>query len=115
MYIEIELLGYKGRLTHIIPRTAYPPWYPEERLLVNVDFDKPAESIISTAIAIPVKQYSRDEFLKVVKKEGEKQLAVTLAEDSAKREKYAQERARKEELETFAASLQASIEKEFKD
>lgn len=110
MNIKIELLGYKGKLTHIASRLAYPPWYKEDELLVDVTFDEPfPASIISTAISIPVKDYSMEEFLKVVKIAGKVQLAISLEKHRADDEKREQEGRRRKELKTLTEGLEAKF------
>ena len=110
MNIPIELCGYKGRLTCIFSRIAYPPWHKDDELLVNIEFDQPyPENVISTAISIPVKEYSRAELLKVVKKEGEKQIAEMLVKQREERGKATLRVKRREELETLAKRLEAKM------
>lgn len=110
MNIPIELCGHKGRLTRIFSRIAYPPWHKEDELLVNVEFDQPyPENIISTAISIPVKEYSREELLKVVKEEGEKQVAEMIVRQRKKREETNRRAEREEGLKVFAERLEAKI------
>ena len=80
MDIEMVLLGYKCRADHIISRPAFLPWYPDDELMVIVEFEVPyPASIISTGIRIPAKEYSSAEFLEVLKTEGEKQLQTSIA------------------------------------
>lgn len=111
MDIKIELLGYKGTLTRIGSRLAYLPWPKDDELLVHITFDEPfPASIISTAISIPVKDYSVKDFLEIVKKEGEIQLAISLEKCRVDDEKRKQEHKRGEELKTLAESLQAKLE-----
>lgn len=109
--IEIELCGYRGRITYLRAREAYPPWLPEDTLYVNVEFDEPyPESIISTAISIPAKEYSREKLLEVVKKEGEKQVAETLAKHRKKREDSERRQERREELDALAKRMEGLLE-----
>lgn len=110
MNIKIELLGYKGKLTHITSQLAYPPWHKEDRLLVHVSFDEPyPASIISTAIAIPVKDYSTEEFLKVVKEYGESDLAVSMEKHRVEEEKHRREDNMKKDLKILAEGLEAKF------
>jgi len=111
MNIEIELCGHKARLTGICSRPAYPPWQKEDELLVRVEFDQPyPEAIISTYISLPVKVYSCGEFLEVVKRDGEKQIAAAIAKHREEQEKYKREDEHKEALTAFAKRLEAEIE-----
>ena len=105
--IGIELCGYKAKITHIGARQAFPPWHPEDQLLAYIEFGEPRpQAIISTAIAIPVKEYSRDELLRVVKQEGDKQLAQTLTRAREEQEKTTHQRRRQEELNAAAKKTQ---------
>lgn len=105
--IGVELCGYKAKITHIGARRAFPPWHPEDQLLAYVEFGEPRpQAIISTAIAIPVKEYSRDELLRVVKQEGAKQLSQTLTRAREESEKTTCQRQRQEELDAAAKKMQ---------
>jgi len=113
MNIAIELCGYKAKLTSIYARAANPPWQTEDDLAVYVEFDEPyPESIISTAVSIPLKIYTREELVETVKKEGEKQVAATLAKHREEREKNKRQAEHKQALEAFAKELEAKIEAE---
>jgi len=103
--IEIELCGYRGKITHIWVRGA-DPWHPKDMLYVNVEFDEPyPENIISTAISIPAKEYSREELLRVVKEEGERQVSETLAKHREEREDRQCKKERREELDDLAKRM----------
>ena len=108
--IEIELCGYKARITHIFTREAYPPWHPEDIFYVNVEFDEPhPENIISTAISVPVKYASgrnRDDLLYLIKTEGEKQVSETLAKHRKEREDMKSREQRREELDALAKRME---------
>ena len=110
MNIPIELCGYKGWLTGISSRIAYLPWHKEDELLVRIEFEQPyPENIISTAISIPVKNYSRSEFLVVVKEKGEEQIPEILARHRKDREEAVRRHKKDEELKSFAAGLETKI------
>jgi hypothetical protein len=65
---EIELLGYKGRITRISFKQKLKPWHPEDELAAYIEFDEPQpEGILSMGVAVPVKDYSRKELLEVVR------------------------------------------------
>ena len=108
--IGIELCGYKAKITHIGARRAFPPWHPEDQLLAYIEFGEPRpQAIISTAIAIPVKEYSRDELLRVVKQEGDKQLSQTLTRAREEGEKTTRQRQRQEELDAAAKRAEEAL------
>jgi len=101
--IEIELCGHKGRITGIWAREALPPWYPEDMLYFLFDFDEPQpQGILSTAVIVPAKEYSREELLAVVKKEGEQQVAETIARYVKEREASALRQQKQVELDALA-------------
>lgn len=112
--IEIELCGYKGRITHLWAREADPPWHPEDTLYVNVEFDEPhPENIISTAISIPIKYASErnlEDLLYLIKTEGEKQLSETLAKHRKEREDRKRQQERREELDALAKRMGELLE-----
>lgn len=108
--IEIELCGHKGKLTHIWAREANPPWHPEDSFYVDVEFDEPyPESIISTAIVIPAKAYSRDGLLELIKTDGEKQLAETLAKHRQEREDSKRRQEKSVELDALAKRVEGLL------
>ena len=101
--IGIELCGYKAKITHIGARRAFSPWHPEDQLLAYIEISEPRpQAIISTAVAIPVREYSREELLRVVKEEGDKQLSQTLTRAREEQEKSAHQIRRQEELNAAA-------------
>lgn len=113
MDIPIELCGYKAKLTRIFSRPANPPWSKVDELLVNVEFEQPyPEGIISTAVSIPVKEYSALELFKVVKQVGLSQIAETLAKTKKEHEETHRTIEHKERLNAFAKTLEATIDKE---
>lgn len=105
--IEIELCGYKGKITHIRAKEASPPEYPKDIFYVYVSFDEPyPENIVSTAFTIPAQEYSRVELLAMVKKEGERQLAEAIAKHIKEREANALRQQRGEELTALAKRME---------
>lgn len=110
MNIEIELCGYKGRINRIWASGASPPVSPEDIFYVNVSFEEPyPEDILSTAFIIPAKEYSREELLAVIKKEGERQLAEAIARHAKEREDNTLRKQRQEELNTLAKRMEGVL------
>lgn len=107
MNVEMELLGFKGKLKRITTAPANPPFLNEDFLLAVVEFEKPYPvAIIETWFHIPVRDYSKDELLATVKKSGEQQLAASIEKhekDWAKREADEQH---KKELDALAQSIE---------
>lgn len=120
MDIEIQLLGYKGRLTHVTYQAAYPPLREEDELLAHITFDEPyPENTISTAISIPAGDYLRGrfvpqpkEFLHAIKARGEEQLRITLKSIRDARAYTRARDKRRKELDALAKSIQAKFEQE---
>lgn len=110
MDIKIELLGYKGKITHIGHRLACRPWHEEDQLLVHVEFEEPfPASIISTVIPLTPKDYTLEEFLIEVKIWGENDLAISLEKHREGEEKRRREDNRREELITLAEGLESKF------
>ena len=114
--IEIELCGYKGKITHIGAREADPPWHPEDTFHIDVEFDEPhPENIISTAISVPAKYASgrnREDLLYLIKTEGEKEVAETLAKHRKEREDSKRRQERREELDALAKRMGELLKEE---
>ena len=112
--IDIELAGYKGRITHIFAREAFPPLQLQDELLVHIEFDEPyPASIISTAVAIPADSVigtlaiqgegkQRDVLLALVKREGDKQIAGTVAKHLKKEAEWQQRNKHRAILDNLA-------------
>ena len=73
---QIELMGHMAIIDRIIGRPADPrSLYLEDELQVWLNLEKdPFKSLIGFGISIPVKEYTPDDFLKIVKSEGERYL-----------------------------------------
>ena len=102
---EIELQGYKARLTGILSRTALPPWNPTDELLVIVEFNEHPEGIIETTISIPAKDYSPEEFLRVVNECGQKQICDMLERHRKEKKNRKHQEQRKLDLDTLAERI----------
>lgn len=110
MNVELELAGYKCRIVYILTKLAYPPFNAEDEFLVMVEFEKPyPAAIISTAIRIPVKDYSKEEFIKVVKKNGDEQIAASLEDHEQERLKREAAKQRTSELENIAHGIESKF------
>jgi len=82
----VEILGHKAWIEGVKGCPADPPWWPEDRICVWLDFEKPAGSTLGFGVNIPVRSYTRDEFLAAVRMEGEHRLMVILEGYRTKRE-----------------------------
>lgn len=107
---EVELLGHKGKITHINTQLADDLWHKEDRLVVWLDFhDAPFDGIIGFAVDLPVKHYSKEELLKAVVVLGEPQLTNTLEKYRKQRDKLRGQRERKEALDKLAKAVEAQF------
>ena len=106
LHIDIDPCGYKGKITRVFPRAALPPWYPEDELLFIVEFAKPnPEGILEIAIAIPVSRIERkdrENILKIIQEEGNKQLAASIGRAITDRVESDKRRQKEKDLESFA-------------
>lgn len=116
--IDIELAGYKGRITHIWASAATPLLKTRDSLLVNVEFAEPhpAGSILSMAISISADSAiatlsihsegkQRDVLLALVKREGDKQVAETVARHLKERAEAEEQRKHKGIIDNLAGEV----------
>ncbi len=97
---EIELCGYRGKIREISGSEFL------DRLYVWVEFDEPhPEGINATSVPIPAKDYSREELLAAIKKEGEKQFSEILASRRKENEKWRRREEVKEHISTLAGRM----------
>ena len=110
MNVNLELAGYPCRITHILARTANPTFARKEDFLVVVEFSKPSPAaIISTSISIPVKDYSKDEFIEVVQKNGDEQIAASVERHHQDDERKDKKEQRQAELDVVAHGIEAKF------
>ena len=101
LYFEIELCGYRGKIRDISGLGSL------DRLYVWVEFDEPRpESINATSVPIPAKDYSREELLAAIKKEGEKQLSEILASRRKENEECRRREEAQERINTLAKRME---------
>lgn len=98
--IEIEVLGYRARITRLLPTVA-----EEDHFTAYVEFDPPAEGTISLYAPIEAKEYSPEEMARAVEK-----VATESLLQARRLEKYqAQEKRRHEALEALAARVRKAV------
>ncbi len=108
--VEVEILGHKATIGDVRARVAYPPWHPEDKMSVYLDFHgQPVESILGFYVDLPVKDYGRDDFLEAVKREGEKQLREILERHGAEREEQLQREEKQKALDSIAEKIKSTI------
>lgn len=100
--IGIVLHGHEARITHIWGTQTNPTWPQPDMLTVWVEFDEPPQGISGMAIAIPAKEYSRDELLTFIKKEGEKQVGDAVTRRIKEIQEQASREQRRDNLEALA-------------
>ena len=99
---RIKLLSYKAKIDHIKACEAYPPLYSKDLLMVFAKFiGSHPRAFRSIAIGITAKKYSRGQLLKVIKKEGNKQLTQALNRARLPEQLNAHQRQRRQELDAL--------------
>ena len=84
--VEVKILGYKGHITAISSQLADAIWRKDDTIIVWITFNEPVGSTLSFAVELPVKEYTRDEFLKAVKREADIKLGLIMKGDQARGE-----------------------------
>lgn len=105
----VDILGHKAHIESVTGRLADPPWWPEDRIQVWLDFEKPAGSTLGFGVNLPVRSYTQDEFLAAVRMEGEHRLMVELEGDRTKRELRESKEQKQKELDKIAWEIKALI------
>lgn len=108
--IEIEISGHKAWIEGVTAQAAggtLVPW--DDRLCVLLGFDKSVDSILGFYVYLPARAYRKDEFLEVVKREGEKELETHLRQGREARVERAKEEEKQRALDGIAASVRAAI------
>jgi len=106
----IEVLGYKVTIGSIQGRRADGIWHKEAYLDVWISFEPHVESVISTAIVLPIKNYGKEEFIKAVKAEVEKRIPEIEAGTRERQERSRVEAKEQEELDSFASQIESMIQ-----
>lgn len=108
--MEIELLGHKGKIDSVFARPVNPPWSQSEKIFVSIDFtDEPFDSIIGTAVELPVADYDSVSLIKALKEHGEPQLKETLARHLKESDTAEKSHERQIELDAVADKVKANI------
>ncbi|MBA7644489.1 hypothetical protein ES703_52233 [subsurface metagenome] len=107
--VVVEILGHKAQIESVSGRLADPPWWPEDRIQVWLDFEKPVGSTLSVGISLPVKSYTQDEFLAAVRREGEHRLNVIQEDNRTKRELRESKEQKQKELDKIACEIKSLV------
>ncbi|MBA7716282.1 hypothetical protein ES703_125351 [subsurface metagenome] len=107
----IEVAGHKVTIESIKGRLADGVWHKEDYLDVWVSFDPYVESVISTGIELPIKNYGKSELIQAIKQKLEKKIPE-MKDEYRKRQKEREiETKRQEDLDSLAKQLETIISK----
>ncbi|GAJ11333.1 unnamed protein product, partial [marine sediment metagenome] len=84
--MKIKLLEYEAEVEWISPRQAYLPWHPEDTISVWFRFKEAVASTLSFAIDIEAKDYTKQEFIDLIKVKGEEELRDIIKKNAKGRE-----------------------------
>lgn len=107
--VAVGISGHRAWITSVTGRAADPSWQAEDRIQVWLDFEKPAGCLLSIGVNLPVRSYTRDEFLAAVSREGEHRLKVMLEENRTKRGLRESKEQKQKELDKIASEIIALI------
>jgi len=108
--MEVMIGEHKARVTDIKAYPKLPPWHKEDILVVRLELDTPVDYLISFAIELAVKDYSRDEFLEDVSRIGEISLAKSIQVMMENREKGELGEEARARLDQLAMNLRKKFE-----
>lgn len=109
--IFIEILGHKAKVAGIRGRLKDGIWRKEDYLDVWFEFEEAVDSTLGFGIELPVANYGKEEFLALIKREGEAGLKEIIKRDAEKREKQKSEGKRQEDLDSLASQIKGMITK----
>lgn len=98
--IPIKIFGKEARITKL-----YPSALGEQKFIVLVEFGKNPWNIISSYERIPAKNYSKEEFIKVVMQE----LEIKIESDIENKKQRDAERKKEEELKKLTYQVAQKI------
>jgi len=108
--INIEIVGHKAKIVHVSGKVALPPWREKDCIDVFIRLEESLDGIAGFTVELPVKEYSKEEFIDAVIEEGAKVLSKSLKEHRAERE----ERLQREEKQQAIDKIVNKIKEEFK-
>lgn len=106
---EVELLGYKAKVSPIKGRLSDNLWHKEDTLAVWLSFDEPVDGTQSFDINLPAKEYSRTEFLDLVVKKGEACLKEFAANHAREKEQMKAREHRQKTLDNLAQMVEDEV------
>lgn len=85
---KIKLLGkYEAEIADLSPQLALPPWHSDNRINVWLTLSQSVGSCLAFGVDIKAKDYTEEEFLKVVQVEADLALENIINTDRDEREK----------------------------
>lgn len=106
---EVEILEHGAKIVWIKGEPADGIWRHKDRLNVWLSFDEAVDGTLGYGFGIPPKDYSKDELLQTIKKEGEAVLKRMMEEKRQAHERRAHQEAKREELNRLGAQLLDSL------
>ena len=103
--MKIKLLEYEAEVEWISPQPAYLPWRPEDTIAVWFTFKEAVASILSFAIEIEARDYTKQEFIDLIKVKGEEELRDSIKKDAERREEVLKRDTKRKELNKLTADL----------
>jgi len=107
---KVVLLGHEATM-EISGQAGDPelPWLKDDKIVVWLRFNEAVGYILSFAIELPAREYKADEFLNLVKREGERALKESLDKHTQARINRQTREARQKELDELASQIAKSL------
>jgi len=102
--MEIKLLGHDAEVEWISPQQA-SPFIKEDSIAVWFRFKEAVASTLSFAIDIPAKDYTKQEFIDLIRVKGENQLRDIIKRDEERKREELKRDERRKELNKLTADL----------
>lgn len=113
--MKVRLHGkYEATITLVAAKSALPPWFPKDQISVWLQFDEAVDGCLSFGISIEAKDYSEEEFLKVVKSVAELTLTNIFKEHKKGREEAKKQDKDRKALNKLTADLGEKLGIEFR-
>lgn len=103
--MKIKLLEYDAEIEWISSRQACLPWHPEDTIGVWFRFKESVASIISFAIDIEARDYTKQEFIQIIQVKGENALLDFIRKDAERREEGLKRDTKREALNKLTVDL----------
>ncbi|MBA7492396.1 hypothetical protein ES702_02946 [subsurface metagenome] len=107
--IPIEVLGVRANITLISFRAASQPFTPVDLFTIWIDLLKSIDGLSGFGIDLPIKDYTKDEFLEAVKSQADTRAKKHLDDMKEEREKNAEEEKKKDYIKDEIKQLKSLI------